>query len=76
MVLDYTWERREEIIREEEREQGREEGRKEGQALEIVRMSLKYNVNEDKIITELVEELKISKKQAEQYLAKYGKSLV
>jgi hypothetical protein len=72
MVLDYTWERREEIIREEEREQGR----KEGQALEIVRMSIKYNVNEDKIITELVEELKISKKQAEQYLAKYGKSLV
>lgn len=30
MTLDYTWERREEIIRKEEREAGRSEGRREG----------------------------------------------
>jgi hypothetical protein len=30
MTLDYTWERREELIRKEEREDGRLEGRKEG----------------------------------------------
>ena len=30
MTLDYTWERREEIIRKEEREAGRSEGRSEG----------------------------------------------
>ena len=28
--LDFTWERREELIRKEEREEGKEEGRKEG----------------------------------------------
>jgi hypothetical protein len=30
MTMDYTWERREEIIRREERAEGREEGREEG----------------------------------------------
>ena len=32
ITLDYTWERREELIREEEREEGRAEGREEGRA--------------------------------------------
>jgi hypothetical protein len=65
MVLDYTWERREEMIRREEREQGR--------VFEIIRMSIKYNATKDEIITELVEELKMSKQQAEQYLKQYKK---
>jgi hypothetical protein len=50
---------------------GREEGREQGRAFEIIRMSIKYNANKDEIITELVEELKMSKKQAEQYLKQY-----
>jgi predicted transposase YdaD len=54
-------------------EDGRQEGIERGQAMQIIRMSIKYNVNDDKIITELVEELQISPKQAEQYLMQYGK---
>jgi hypothetical protein len=50
---------------------GREEGREQGRAFEIIRMSIKYNATKDEIITELVEELKMSKKQAEQYLKQY-----
>jgi uncharacterized protein HemY len=50
-----------------------EQGREDGQAMQIIKMSLKYNVDKDKIITELVEELNISTKQAEQYLVQYGK---
>jgi predicted transposase/invertase (TIGR01784 family) len=57
----------------EKYEQGRKEGREDGQAMKIIKMSLKYNVDKDKIITELVEELNISTKQAEQYLVQYGK---
>jgi predicted transcriptional regulator len=57
----------------EKYEQGRKEGREDGQAMQIIKMSLKYNVDKDKIITELVEELNISTKQAEQYLVQYGK---
>jgi uncharacterized protein (UPF0297 family) len=45
--------------------------RDEGRAFEIIRMSIKYNATKDEIITELVEELKMSKKQAEQYLKQY-----
>jgi flagellar biosynthesis/type III secretory pathway protein FliH len=58
-------------------EQGRiagvEQGRNEGRAFEIIRMSIKYNATKDEIITELVEELKMSKQQAEQYLKQYKK---
>jgi predicted transposase/invertase (TIGR01784 family) len=50
-----------------------ERGREDGQAMQIIKMSMKYNVAKDKIITELVEELNISTKQAEQYLVQYGK---
>jgi DNA repair exonuclease SbcCD ATPase subunit len=50
----------------------RDEGMERGQAMQIIRMSMKYHINNDEIITELVEELKISTKQAEQYLTQYG----
>jgi hypothetical protein len=54
-------------------EELREEGREEGRAFEIIRMSIKYNANKDEIITELVESLQMSQKQAEHYLKQYGK---
>jgi predicted transposase YdaD len=57
----------------EGRNEGRIEGRNEGRAFEIIRMSIKYHANKDEIITELVEELKMSRKQAEQYLQQYEK---
>jgi hypothetical protein len=40
MTMDYTWERREEIIRREEREEGREEGRKEGMIIAYISLGL------------------------------------
>jgi predicted transposase/invertase (TIGR01784 family) len=50
MTLDYTWERREELIRREEREEGRALGRKEGreeghreEARQIIKNMLKNN---------------------------------
>lgn len=43
MTLDYTWERREEIIRKEEREQGRKEGRNEGHREGVNEILLVYN---------------------------------
>jgi hypothetical protein len=55
------------------RDEGIELGRNEGRAFEIIRMSIKYHANKDEIITELVEELKMSRKQAEQYLQQYEK---
>jgi predicted transposase/invertase (TIGR01784 family) len=42
MTLDYTWERREELIRREEREEGREEGHRE-EARQIIKNMLKNN---------------------------------
>jgi hypothetical protein len=55
-------------------ERGMKRGMESGQAMQIIRMSMKYHVKEDEIITELVEELQISTQQAEQYLAQYGKT--
>ena len=36
MVLDFTWERREELIREEEFAEGKAEGRAEGKAEDVI----------------------------------------
>jgi hypothetical protein len=40
MTMDYTWERREEIIRREEREEGRKEGREEGMIIAYISLGL------------------------------------
>jgi flagellar biosynthesis/type III secretory pathway protein FliH len=81
MVLDYTWERREEMIRKEEREEGREQGleqgrkqgREQGQALQIVRIFKKNHASDETILAELVNELQISSEHAKDYLTQYGK---
>jgi predicted transposase YdaD len=40
MTMDYTWERREEIIRREEREEGRKEGCEQGMILAYMSLGL------------------------------------
>jgi AraC-like DNA-binding protein len=68
MVLDYTWEQREEMIRKEEREQG--------QALQIVRIFKKNHASDETILAELINELQISSEHAQDYLNQYGQSIV
>jgi hypothetical protein len=68
MVLDYTWERREEMIRKEEREEGLERG----QALQIVRIFKKNHASDETILAELINELQISSEHAKDYLKQYG----
>jgi hypothetical protein len=68
MVLDYTWEQREEMIRKEEREQG--------QALQIVRIFKKNHASDETILAELINELQISSEHAKDYLNQYGQSTV
>jgi hypothetical protein len=75
MVLDYTWERREEMIRREEREEGREQGREEGIRL-LIKMGREYGMDDVSLLDRLRKELGISLERATEYLEKYGKSLV
>ena len=50
MVLDYTWERREELIRAEEYEDGKREGYAEGE--KVTQKKLLQNLMETQKITE------------------------
>ena len=72
----------EQEIREEGREEGRKEGMQQGvqqglqsgQAKQIIKISMEYNVETEKIVSKLITELNISRKQADEYLEEYGKS--
>jgi hypothetical protein len=68
MVLDYTWERREEMIRKEERE--------EGSVQMLIKMGREYGMDDVSLLDRLRKELGISLERATEYLEKYGKSLV
>jgi hypothetical protein len=71
MVLDYTWERREEMIRKEEREEGREEG-----VRMLIKMGREYGIDDASLLDRLRKELGISLERATEYLEKFGKTLV
>ena len=60
MHFDMTWERREELIREEERaegrEEGREEGRGEGEMIKLICL-VQRKVKRGKVLAEMADEL-------------------
>ena len=64
MHFDMTWERREELIREEERAggseegrvEGREEGRGEGEMIKLIRL-VQRKVKRGKVLSEMADEL-------------------
>jgi hypothetical protein len=72
MVLDYTWERREEMIREEERERGIESGKIQM----LIEMGQENGLDDTIILNKLQEKLGLSRETSLEYLNKYGKSLV
>jgi hypothetical protein len=72
MVLDYTWERREEMIRKEEREEGREEGR----AHMLIEVGREDGLDDATILNRLQKKIGLSLEAATSYLEQYGKSLV
>jgi hypothetical protein len=72
MVLDYTWERREEMIREEERERGIESGKIQM----LIEMAQENGLDDTIILDKLQEKLGLSRETSLEYLNKYGKSLV
>lgn len=65
MTLDYTWERREVLIREEEREEGRAEGRAEGKAEER-RTLIQKNLDKGMSIKDIAEFMGISENEIKQ----------
>ncbi|MGN0326129.1 MAG: hypothetical protein ACI4DW_07445, partial [Lachnospiraceae bacterium] len=75
--LDFTWERREELIRMEERAEGRNEGRAEGQMCSLITQAvkkMKKNYPVEQIANELEEEEAVIQKicdTAEQFAPEY-----
>ena len=53
--------------------EGMKQGLQNGQAKQIIKISMEYNVETEKIILKLKTELNISRKEAEKYIKKYGK---
>lgn len=59
MAYDMRWERREQLIREEERAEGREEGREEGEYIKLITL-LQRKVKRGKTLAEMADELEKS----------------
>ena len=53
--------------------EGMKQGLQNGQAKQIIKISMEYNVETEKIISKLITELNISRKEADEYIKKYGK---
>ncbi len=53
--------------------EGMKQGLQNGQAKQIIKISMEYNVETEKIILKLITELNISRKEADEYIKKYGK---
>lgn len=68
MTLDYTWERREVLIREEEREEGRAEGRAEGRTNTLIGL-IKAKQKKGKTIVEIADDLEITEAEVESLMA-------
>ena len=55
------------------RQEGRQEGLQVGQAKQIIKISMEYHVEKEKILSKLITELSISEEQAKEYLEQYSK---
>jgi hypothetical protein len=70
MVLDYTWERREEMIRREEREEGRNEAKNEGIKV-LIELCQEYGVPLEEIERKLIVKYHLSQEEAREKLQNY-----
>lgn len=61
------------VGRQEGLQEGRQEGLQVGQAKQIIKISMEYHVETEKILSKLITELNISENQAREYLKQYGK---
>ena len=68
MVLDYTWERREELIRAEEYEDGRREGYAEGEKHGRAEGEKRVEATKKRLLQNLMESQKITETEAKQML--------
>ncbi|MGN0346155.1 MAG: hypothetical protein ACI4DU_02605, partial [Lachnospiraceae bacterium] len=68
MVLDYTWERREQLIREEEYEEGRQTGFEQGIEQGIALGEERLNEEKERHIRNLMNSLQIDEKKAKELL--------
>lgn len=70
MVLDYTWERREELIRRDEYAEGRAEGRAEGAVNKTIEL-INKKLNRGKNILQIAEELETDEAEIRDLIKKY-----
>ncbi|MDO5154442.1 MAG: hypothetical protein Q4D51_00610 [Eubacteriales bacterium] len=70
MTLDYTWEKREELIREEEREEGRKEGREEGEINKLINL-IQKKLEKGKSFAQIADEIEEEEAVVKDLITKY-----